>query len=90
MIKNKQENSVVGNLNNRHWNVNELIELFVELNFEDITNETLLMQFRLLAFKIGFPKKMVEHVIKLGMSEYVSLMKEVEDSGIKKESTLLA
>lgn len=69
-----------------HWDVNELIELFVELNFNDIYNETLLMQFRIVAIKVGYPSSMIDRVIKLGRTEYSKLMEEVNKA--KTENSL--
>jgi len=77
----EETNAAVG-----HWDVNELIELFVELNFNDIYNETLLMQFRIVAQNVGYPTSMIDRVIKLGRSEYSKLMEEVNKA--KTENSL--
>ena len=63
---------------NENWDVNELIDLFVDLNFEDIQNETLLYQFKSVARTIGYPLEMIDRVVKLGESEYSKLMSEIE------------
>lgn len=67
--------------------INNLIELFVELNFNDIHNEVLLFQFRILANKIGFSKDEIEKVIQLGHSEYLNLMQEINE-GILKQNQM--
>lgn len=88
MWKNKskieeEKNPIIG-----HLDVNELIDLFVELNFNDIHNEALLMQFRIVAKNVGYPDSMIDRVIKLGRSEYSKLMEEVKKA--KNESVSLA
>jgi len=61
------------------FDVNQLIDLFVDLNFGDIRNETLLLQFKIVAMKIGYPTDMIDRVIKLGKSEYSKMMSEINE-----------
>ena len=67
-------------LDTAQFEVNQLIDLFVDLNFEDIHNETLLLQFKIVAMKIGYPIEMIDRVIKLGKSEYTKMMFEINEN----------
>jgi len=59
------------------WDANQLIDLFVHMNFEDIESPLRLAQFRMLAEKVGYPISMIDRVVELGKTEYEKLLTEL-------------
>lgn len=85
-----QKSRITGTEDNiqHQLDINDLIDLFVDLNYDDIHNEVLLLQFRIVANKIGYSKDEVDRVIKLGQSEYTKLMQEINE-GLSKQKEKL-
>lgn len=59
--------------------VNQLIDLFVDLNFTQLEDERAISQFKVLAIQMGYPIDMINSVIKLGIDEYYKLLVEVDN-----------
>lgn len=49
----------------------QMIDLFVDLTFAQ--NEIGIVQFKMIANQVGFPKDMVEKLISLGKEEYAKM-----------------
>lgn len=60
--------------------INELIDLFVEMNFSFMTNPGVLSQFMLLAKQIGYTEQEITQVVDLGRREYRKLLDELNNS----------
>jgi hypothetical protein len=54
--------------------VDLLVDLFVDLNFNKISNKVAISQFKVLAIQMGFPIDMVNEIVHIGMDEYFKLM----------------
>ena len=57
--------------------IEQIIDLFVEMCFEDIYNVKRVSQFKLLGIQLGFSTNDVEKVIEMGKEEYNTLMDEI-------------
>lgn len=58
--------------------IEELIDLFVELNFGQMENKAATHQFTLVALQIGYPIDAINEVISLGQAEFKRLLFELE------------
>ena len=65
----------------------QLIDLFVELCFEDINDVKRISQFHLLSLQLGFDKSEIVKVIEIGKLEYQTLMDEIYKVYIESELT---
>ncbi len=77
MNKNNEIRGDQDQLSTMPRDIKDLVDLYVEMNFNDIYNPSLLFQFKIVATQLGFTIEMIERVMKLGRSEYENLMKEV-------------
>lgn len=62
------------------WDANQLIDLFVDMNFSDIESPLRLLQFRMVAQNVGYPNSMIDRVVDLGKNEYQKLLSELIDA----------
>ncbi len=64
-------------LRNEGTEVVPLIDLFVDMCFENINNIVCITQFKLVSLQIGYPKDMIEQVVDMGRSEYDKMLSEI-------------
>ena len=59
-----------------------LIDLFVEMCFEDIHSTIRISQFKLISAQMGYSSDIITHVIELGQSEYHKMLDEINSSRV--------
>ena len=64
-----------------------LIDLFVEMCFEDINNVLRITQFKLVSAQMGYSTDMIAHVIELGQSEYHKMLDEINSKVFELEES---
>jgi hypothetical protein len=57
--------------------ITQLIDVFVEICFEDIQSVSRITQFKLLGNQMGYSEMEISKVIQIGTSEYQKLLGEV-------------
>lgn len=65
--------------------IEELIDLYVELCFEDINDINKVSQFQLLGMQLGYGSSQIRKVIELGKSEYRTLLDEIHTAYVESE-----
>jgi hypothetical protein len=81
MKSSKQTEVLVTNWN-ENTDVIPLIDLFVEMCFEDIHNVLRITQFKLVSAQMGYSKDMIDHVTGLGQNEYNKMLDEINVEGL--------
>jgi hypothetical protein len=61
-------------------NILQLIDVFVEICFDDINSAQRISQFKILALQLGYSQKEIQKVVIIGRSEYSKLLDEINTS----------
>ena len=61
-------------------NILQLIDVFIELCFDDINSAQRTSQFKILALQLGYSQKDIQKVVIIGRSEYSKLLDEINTS----------
>ena len=63
--------------------ITQLIDLFVDMCFDDINSTARILQFKLLGIQLGFSEMDTQKVVDMGKSEYGSLLNEINKALVK-------
>lgn len=74
MNRQKQISAISLNVFEPNTKIEQIIDLFVEMCFENINDAKRISQFKLLGLQLGFTINDIERVIEMGKSEYKRLM----------------
>ena len=57
--------------------ISQLIDLFVDMCFDDINSQARVSQFKVLGVQLGFSEVETNNVVELGKSEYTKMLDEL-------------
>ena len=79
----KQISAISGSPMKPFNEMTQLIDLFVDMCFDDINSTTRISQFKLLGIQLGFSEMDTQKVVDMGKSEYGSLLNEMNKALVK-------
>lgn len=77
MNTNKQTIAATQTIVNPMGEITQLIDLFVDMCFDDIKSTARISQFRLIGIQMGYTPLNIDKVIDIGKSEYQTLLDEI-------------
>tara|TARA_R110002050_G_scaffold221792_2_gene357656 strand:+ start:13201 stop:13464 length:264 start_codon:yes stop_codon:yes gene_type:complete len=77
MKRTKQMAATVSTVVKPTGNITPLIDLFVEMCFENIQNDFQISQFKLVGMQLGYTESETERVVEIGKLEYQTLLDEI-------------